>query len=404
MRIYRITRSACRPGTSTRRLKFGADDPGIAEAFQHKVSDMRVPAGMFGSASAAARAGDQFLLNQIADVDFVLGGGAILSVLFYLLWRTDTGFLLAATLFAVLSDMPHVLHSSARVWLDPSERELHGRHYLISLAVVAAVVAGLAFSGHLLLLLLIWIFWQFFHVMKQHYGMINIYAAKAGYRAGRTMVKYSLFAACFAPFYYRLHEGMQFSDYVIFGNRLPFSNLALPSIPTPYFTVIVVYCIAGICVAAYVFEQIRLYAQNRDPLPRPAQFTYLLAVASYNASYLLVSDLYALILIAATVHSLQYHVICLARNRGRAAEQASAVQRRPLQRLLEPQFVPAYFAILFVAGAVLANLELVLVGIVPLTVVLHHFYLDSFLWTSKRNAGLAAQLGLPRPATGGATN
>ena len=63
--------------------------------------------------------------------------------------------------------------------------------------------------------------WQFFHVVKQHYGMFNIYAAKAGYRGDRRVAKYMLFAGCFAP-PVSFAKAWPF-DYVVLGSRLPFS-------------------------------------------------------------------------------------------------------------------------------------------------------------------------------------
>jgi hypothetical protein len=72
--------------------------------------------------------------------------------------------------------------------------------------------------------------------------MVNIYAAKTGYAGDKRLAKYTLFAGCIAPFLYRLREGMSFSEYVVVGRRLPFSNLAVPAPPTPAFIIVVHRC------------------------------------------------------------------------------------------------------------------------------------------------------------------
>ena len=82
----------------------------------------------------------------------------------------------------------------------------------------------------------------------------------------------------------------------------------------------------------------------------PAQLTLSsIAILSYNASYLLVTDLYALILIAATVHSLQYHVISLARNNGRIANQTEKELRQcACVYGSRETCLPIYFVLLFI--------------------------------------------------------
>jgi len=94
-----------------------------------------------------------------------------------------SGFLLVAALFAVLADFPHVLQTSLRVWLDPGERRRHGVHYVVSLAVIGTAVGTLAVLGRFVVVVAVFLGWQILHVVKQHIGMVSVYAAKAAYRA-----------------------------------------------------------------------------------------------------------------------------------------------------------------------------------------------------------------------------
>lgn len=340
-----------------------------------------------------------FLAGASADVIGVLGGGVLLSVALYLAWRLNAGFVLAATLFAMLSDLPHVLQTTVRIWLDPQERRLHSRNYLISLAAFASFISAMIAFNRLGVLLVVWVCWQFVHVVKQHYGMISIYAAKDGYRQDKHLVKYTLILGCVAPVLYRLRIGMRFSDYTILGRHMPFSNLALPVVPVSAWMTDAVYAAFFFVLLMLLNQQSRPRSAGQRPIPVMAWATLVVALVSYNLAYLVVSDLYALILIATAVHSLQYHLISWRRNFGRFLRPQSSEARLLLARLSQKNAIAAYALFLVILGVILASGESVLLGAIPLTFVLHHFYMDGFIWKGKRNPRLAADLGLFESST-----
>jgi hypothetical protein len=124
----------------------------------------------------------------------------------------------------------------------------------------------------------------------------------------------------------------------------------------------------------------------------------VVVVASYNLSYLLVSDLYAVILIATTMHSLEYHVLCWRPNRKRFQESQPVQRLAPVLSTLPPERAGVAFGVVLAgAGALCASLMLVGSGFVPLVLILHHFYLDGVIWKGAKNPNLAASTG-----TGGA--
>jgi hypothetical protein len=338
--------------------------------------------------------GSAYLVHPAVDVAAVLGGGLTISLALYVLWRLNSGFLVGAALFAICLDLPHVFQTSLRILCDPQERALHGRHYFSSLAAIAAATTSLTLTGNLRVLLIVWIVWQVFHVVKQHFGLVAIYATKTGCRDSRTIARYTLILGCLAPVLYRFRAGMRFADYVVFGHRMSFANLALPANLIPAAAVAAVYVAAAVCAAILIVQQYRSARAHRPTLPAMSWATLLLAVASYNLSYLFVTDLYALILIATSVHSLQYHLISWRRNHGRFAARPDEAQRLLLGRLSRREAWPAYTLFLLVAGLLLANGEIVLLGLIPLTLTFHHFYMDGFIWKGKLNPTLAADLGL----------
>lgn len=332
------------------------------------------------------------------DIWFVLGVGAMLSILLFVTTRHRSLFLIAAVLFAVLSDYPHVLQTTARIWLDPRERARYGRHYAVSFGVVGAVVATLMLGHMATALVTIWAYWQIMHVLKQHYGILNIYAAKNGYKGPRKLAKYLLFTACIAPFVYRAAHGLHFSEYVFFGYRLPFSNLTVPTPPIPAAVVVACYLLVAVLMVMFVQEQRSIKRAGGKILPGMALATMASAIICYNLSYLFVRDLFALILIATTTHSLQYHLISWTRNKTRFERSTVPAEHRLiLARVSQRRALPIYVGALVALGVLTGQLDTVLLGVIPLTLVLHHFYLDGVIWKGKNNPELAYDLGIVPP-------
>lgn len=339
----------------------------------------------------------QWLVSAPVDIGLVFVLGGLWSAAAAVSLWAGTGFLIVAALFAVFADFPHVVQTSLRVWFDPAERARHSRHYLVSLLIIAAGVGSLTATGNFVIVIAVFLCWQVFHVIKQHIGMVSIYAAKAGYRGSRVLAKRVLILACAAPVVYRVGEGLHFPEYVFNGTHLPFSGMSLWLPPVPAPLVWLAYAAAAIAVAAFAREQITLRLRGEPTLPSAALLTMCVAVVFYNASYILVSDPYALTLIATTFHSLQYHLISWARNRGRFADVRADERRLLLARLSQPRSLLVLGALLVAVSALLSTGELVLLGVIPFTVVLHHFYLDGHLWKAKSNPGLAADLSLAVP-------
>jgi hypothetical protein len=352
-----------------------------------------------GPSASVSRANSddlRWLVSRNIDALWVLGGACVLSSLLYASARAGAALAIAGALFAMLTDMPHVIQTTIRIGLDPRERTLHGRRYVVSMLVIASVTFALFATDHRPIVAMVWLGWQFLHVVKQHFGVVRIYAAKSGYRGPTRLMSLVLMLGCVSPVLYRVGQGMRFNEYVVFGQRMPFSGLGLPDIPVPPLLIAAMYTGFACAAVLFVREQLARLRQGERTLPWIAQLTVLLAVVSYNLSYLLVSDLYALIMIAAAVHSLQYHAISWRRNHGRFAR-ASAEPGRPLLLAWASrrEHVLGYAALSIALGATIASTETLWLGFIPFVVVLHHFYMDGYLWKSSLNPTLAADLGLP---------
>ena len=331
-----------------------------------------------------------WLVNARNDIFFILLAGPLISLM--LLWGVWQGpaFVIGAALFALLLDIPHLLHTYVAMLSSPAEFERHKRPFWIGLAVISTVCIGLALADQFLLLVSIWVYWQPYHVCKQHFGVATIYARKAGYSAETDHVRSLVLSGFAAPLLYRLtHGGFQFGEYELFGTRLPFSGLGVYAPEIPTWTAWVAYAVFAFFLVKFVRRELS-DAQSGRALPRFVWIMLAVSLGLYNASYLLVSDLYALILIGTSVHAIQYHLICVATVKARLASGQEAPPSAPLlswfhRRVQALGKHPMYWiGTLFVASTLIMASEFPTLGVIPLILVLHHFYLDGVIWKRKR--------------------
>jgi hypothetical protein len=339
---------------------------------------------------------NSWIVGKRTDLGLVLGGGVAVSLLLLLTSVYGTGFLVVAVAFAMLTDMPHVLQTHVRVLFDPEETRIHARPFYASLGLIAALVVAGAHFGFEWLLVSVWVYWQPYHVLKQHDGLMQIYAGKHGYRGSRTLGRAALFLGCGAPILHKIgSDGYRFGEYSVLGVRMPFSGVEIWTPPVPMALVAAVYAAAAVALALLVFRQLNARTAS-DRLPLPSLATLAVAVCSYNLAYLLVKDLWAMILIATSVHSLQYHMLSWLRNRRRfeGVHAQQTGRARLLAGLSQERNVTAYALFFAVLGAACMATESIGNGVIPLTLVLHHFYLDSIVWKRGRNPGLGRLLGM----------
>ena len=348
-------------------------------------------------APAIAPKPTQFLLSRRLDIGFLFLGGAGLSVLLMGARYFDLHFLAIALTLAVVMDFPHVLHTYLRIGLDPEEQRLYRAEFFCSLALISAVAISLALAGQFWLLVSIWVYWQPYHVMKQHDGIAGLYAVKNGYTGDRRWLRGVLFLGCAAPVLYRVADtGLAFGVYKIFGHPLPFSGVHVPTPPIGWPVVALAYAAALICLAGLGRQVLR-----RAAPPWPSLALTASAVLTYNFAYLLFHDLYTMILAATAAHALQYHAICWLFVRGKHRDGALAPRptlgQQVLKSLTARRNLAVYAGALLLTGSMLASSEFLIMGLLPLIFVLHHFFMDGVIWKASRNPGVGRHMRL-RPA------
>lgn len=327
-----------------------------------------------------------WFVSARADTLAILIGGPLISVA--LLWAIVQGpaFLIGALLFALLLDVPHVLHTHVRLFAEPLEYQRHKVRFWAGLVVISAICIGLYTMNALPWLVAIWVYWQPYHVCKQHFGVATLYARKAGYRHSTQPVRNMVLAGFAAPLMYRMtHGGFHFGDYQLFGQALPFANISIPTPSLDPYWAWLAYAVFAFTIVQFIIAEVG-HRRHREGLPRFVLVMLGVSLGLYNAAYLLVSDLYALILIGTSIHALQYHLVCtstvlagLRRTQGQPVPAgALGVAHGWVKRMAARPWI--WFGTLGLASLLVLSLEMPSVGLVPLIIVLHHFYLDGVIW------------------------
>ncbi|OHX22139.1 hypothetical protein BI344_05460 [Chromobacterium sphagni] len=329
-----------------------------------------------------------WFFNLRADAAAILLAGPLVSLALYLaVQQRGPSFLLCALAFALLLDLPHVLHTYIRLFANPADFHRHRQSFWRSLLILALLCSALGTLGQYAILVTIWVYWQPYHVCKQHFGVATLYARKSGYKHSTRHVLLLLICGFAAPLLYRLcHGGFRFGQYQLFGQSLPFSGLQVYTPPLPAWSAGIGYAVFGLAALVYMAREYQA-ARRAAGLPRFVNLMLAIVLILYNAAYLLISDLYALILIATSVHAIQYHLVCASTVRNlyaQPSEQDNAAS--PLLHALQrgvrylTRHPLAWCGALLMASLLVLCSELPTLGILPLIVVLHHFYLDGVIW------------------------
>lgn len=287
----------------------------------------------------------------------------------------------------LLIDVAHVWATGFRVYFDPAE--LRRRPWLYTLVPLLSLLAGVALYalGDL-------VFWRalayvaVFHFVRQQYGWVALYRARAGERgrAGRWIDTVAVYAATVYPLlYWHCHLPRDFYWFLAgdFAGLPPLvEQVAWP-----------------VYVAALAVYAVRAASLWRAGTPNPGKDVVVLttAVCWYVGIVAYNSD-YAFMVTNVIIHGVPYIVLVYwywRRTRPASADRAALL---PLflatiwllayaEELLWDRSVWHDRGWLFGAGWDLADYRWLLVPLLALP-QLTHYVLDGFIWRRKSNPGL----------------
>jgi len=318
------------------------------------------------------------------------GGGIALLALFVHASRFADSSVPAvvpiAFLCGTLFDGTHVWGTYVRSYLAPDEasRAALPAAWSWSLLGVGPVVAGLAaWSGDAApfgLFLLSAYLWAYWHLVRQHYGLLMLYRRRAGEtdpRAAR-LDALVLWTGCLYPF-------------VRFSLTDAYARSGLPGL-VPAAAIAPARCvIAGAFAATGLALAAALMGQRFEPLRVGPKHLLMAIVIGFHAlAFALLGDLLAILATLTIFHNLQYHRIVWLYERG--------LERTPAGGLLPYlgqgiAFGAVWYGIRVLAAAVSASeLERNLCVGLGWGVAFHHYLVDGRIWHVRGSKTVAAAL------------
>jgi hypothetical protein len=301
----------------------------------------------------------------------------------------------------VLCDVAHVWATIFRTYLDPEERRAR-RTLLTAVPVVglAAAIALYAVGAH--------VFWRalaylaIFHFVRQQYGWVALYRARAGERGavGRVVDTAAIYSATLYPLlYWHAHLPRRFAWFV------PGDIVGVPEGVTKY-VMPAATAVYGAALAAYAARSLVRWRRGainpgKDVVVATTAATWLTGIVAFDSDY-------AFTVTNVITHGVPYFAIVLFHARARFAKRkaeaspslgARIVASTPLylaslwlvafvEELLWDRGVWHDRAWLFGEGWDLASIQLVVVPLLALP-QLTHYVLDGFIWRRRSNPSVA---------------
>src|SRR5262245_38148408 len=283
----------------------------------------------------------------------------------------------------------HVVSTFTRLAFD---RESFRQHRLLLIPlplVVAAVTLGVAVLVGQWLIASVYLYAQWFHYMRQSYGISRMYLRKAGtVPASRDLVLDGVIYAL--PLWGILSR----------SHQQPASFLGLPiyCFPVPSALLYVVAAVACVSVVLWTAREVRVFGRRRPDAPHSAYVATHIAV--FAAGYLIIPDINAGWLVLNIWHNLQYVLIVWMFNANRFSKGIEP-ERRFLSTISQPRNVALYAFVCWGMATILyfnidKALGLFSQSVLPLsllaymTINFHHYVVDAIIWRRPRPAARAA--------------
>lgn len=382
----------------------------------------------------------RWLISRNADLVWLIGSVLAGWLIFFLHagWHLD--MLAVWFLWVTLLDTPHFFGTYSRTYLDRVEWRRRRRLLTLSLgwflAGPLALAAGWAlfragagwYQAPFYTLLIAFNLWAYLHVVRQHFGLMRLYARKNEElnRTDATIDWWLLHAGLIAPF-------------VAFAIRHPAARTRLglpPEIPPwpmlgqagarwSWEHLVLAATALVVVAAAVVFIARQATLVSRGAKLNGPKLLFLAAVVPFYAfvcysPQTLTLPLLAFGALVTVSHDLQYHALVWFHHRNRYHGAGPATQNFGVAARIS-RHVILYFGCALAMSLVLrllgCTLELtpgcspviltsgfglfgafttrdLLLGVM-IGFPMHHYFLDQFIWRSREDASLRKDLGLP---------
>lgn len=300
----------------------------------------------------------------------------------------------------ILCDVAHVWSTVFRTYLDPGERRARPRLLTVVPLVGLAASVGLLALGEL-------VFWRtlayiaIFHFVRQQYGWVSLYRARAGEttRAGWVVDTAAIYAATLWPLlHWHTHLPRRFSWFVM-GDVV-----ALPSSVMPFATVLYVAALSAYAIRSAFMWRRGAANAGKDVVVVTTALTWYVGMVVFDSDY-------AFTVTNVFMHGIPYFALVLVhtRTRNKATPPPTATLAERLTR-----HVLVYLAFLWLIAFAeelvwdravwhehgwlfgepwsVGGWKLVLVPLLALP-QLTHYVLDGFIWRRRSNPTVAGLVG-----------
>jgi hypothetical protein len=292
----------------------------------------------------------------------------------------------------ILCDVAHVWATLFRTYLDPAERRARAKLFtIVPIVGLAFAVALYAIGEH--------VFWRtlaylaIFHFVRQQYGWVALYRARAGERSGRIVDTAAIYAATLFPLlYWHTHLPRRFQWFV------PGDIVALPSFVMPAATVLYALALLAYAIRAATLWRRRTPNPGKDLVVVTTALSWLVGIVVFDSDY-------AFTVTNVFMHGIPYFALVFVHARARLRETPEALGARLTRSV--PVFLVTLWVIAFAEEFLwdrtvwqdrawlfgepwdVGALKLALVPLLALP-QLTHYVLDGFIWRRRTNPSVAS--------------
>ncbi|MCS7082831.1 MAG: hypothetical protein N2561_04355 [Bacteroidetes bacterium] len=395
----------------------------------------------------------QWIVSPRADLLWFIGGALAGYGLLYLHAGLHLDMITVWFLWVLLLDSPHFFGTYSRTYFDKEEWQRRKALLLGSLLwfLVGPAVLGLSYVGYrlgwegyripFLAFLVFFNLWAYWHVVRQHYGILSLYRRKNG-ETGLTDLRIDqalLYGGLLAPFVAfairhpqaRAALGLpeRFPEYpALSGSGLEGRLSALweldywRALHWEHFVVAVAWAAWLTVIAAFLLRQLQRWRAGL-PLNGPKLLFLLALIPLYSyigfSSVALTAPLLAFSAFVTIYHDIQYHAIVWFHHRNRYHRPGVDPKRFGLAAKISRSFLTymacgiAMAAVFRLLGCALevhpgcgplvltsqhalfgafSTRELVLAFLIGFP--MHHYFLDQYIWRPSRDETLRRDLKL----------
>jgi len=382
-----------------------------------------------------------WIVNKKADLMLFIGGAITGYLMFFLHAGLHLNMLMVWFIWVVLIDTPHFYSTYLRTYFDREEYQARRKLLLGSLSwlLVGPALIGLSYILYLsgveiyitpfLLFIIFFNLWAYWHVVRQHYGILALYKRKNSDFGDldTTIDKYLLYGGLIAPFLTfairhpeaRALFGLN-PEFPAYPAATVFSSAFFAQMQWEHVLVYLSVTFMIVISAIFIGRQVQLRKAGQ-PLNMPKIFFFIALIPLYAyinySPAVLTAPLIAFTAFVTIYHDVQYHAIVWFYAKNRYHRPGVDKKRFGLAVSLSKNFGIyalagiAMAALLRVTGSIfevtpgldplVKTSQITLFGDITLSALflsivigipMHHYFVDQYIWRPSKDKELREDL------------